>query len=96
MELLLIAVGGCTGMDVISILRKMRQPVEDLRIEVRGERAQEHPRQYTSIELVYHVKGAVDEQRLARAIELSESRYCSVEATLLDAPTIGSRFVVER
>jgi len=96
MELLLFAVGGCTGMDVISILRKMRQPVEDFRIEVRGERAQEHPKKYTSIELIYYFKGDLDEQRVARAIELSETKYCSVEATLRDALPITSRFVVER
>jgi putative redox protein len=96
MELLLFAVGSCTAMDVISILRKMRQPVEDFRIEVRGERAQEHPKKYTSIEVVYRFKGELDEGRVARAIELSETKYCSVEATLRDALPITSRFVIER
>jgi putative redox protein len=96
MELLLFAVGSCTGMDVVSILRKMRQPVEEFRIEVRGERAQEHPRKYTSIEVVYRFRGDLDEQRVARAIELSETKYCAVEATLRDALPITSRYVIER
>jgi putative redox protein len=96
MELLLLAVGGCTGMDVVSILRKMRQPVEEFRIEVHGERAEEHPRKYTSIEVVYRFRGDLNEDRVARAIELSETRYCAVEATLRDSVSITSRYVIER
>lgn len=96
MELLLLALGGCTGMDVVSILRKMRQPLEGFRIEVHGERAEEHPKKYTSIEIVYHFKGDLDERRVQRAIELSETRYCSVEATLRPAVPISSRYVIER
>jgi putative redox protein len=96
MELLLLALGSCTGMDIVSILRKMRQPVEEFRIEVHGERAEEHPKRYTSIEVVYRFKGDLEEGRVARAIELSESRYCSVEATLRDSVPITSRYVIER
>jgi putative redox protein len=96
MELLLLALGSCTGMDVISILRKMRQPVEEFRIEVHGEMAEKHPKRYTSIEVVYSFKGELDAARVQRAIELSETRYCSVEATLRDAVPITSRFSVER
>ena len=95
MELLLLALGGCTGMDVVSILRKMRQPLEGFRIEVHGERAEEHPKEYTSIEIVYHVKGDVSEAKLQRAIEFSETRYCSVEATLRAGVPVGSRYVME-
>jgi len=95
MDLLLLAVGGCTGMDVVSILRKMRQPLEGFRVEVRGERAEEHPRRFTSIEVVYHLKGELDESRVRRAIELSETKYCSVEATLRDAVPISSRYVID-
>ena len=50
-------------MDVASILVKMRQPVEDFSVEVRGERAEEHPKRYTSLEVVYHLKGDLDERR---------------------------------
>ena len=96
MELLALALGGCTAMDVLSILVKMRQPVEDFRVEVRGERAEEHPKQYTSLEVVYHLKGDLDEKKVLRAIELSETRYCAVEATLRPAVPITSRYVLER
>ena len=82
MELLATALGGCTAMDVASILLKMRQPLEGFSVEVAGERADEHPRKYTTLEVVYHLKGDLDERKVERAIELSEDRYCSVEATL--------------
>jgi putative redox protein len=82
MQALAIALGGCTGMDVLSILEKMRQPVEALWIEIEGEQAEEHPRRYTELTLTYHVRGAVDEARLRRAIELSDGKYCSVRASL--------------
>lgn len=95
MELLAVALGGCTAMDVLSILRKMREPVEEFRVEVRGERSDEHPKRYLSLEVVYHLKGALDEKKVQRAIELSEDRYCSVEATLRPAVPVSSRFVIE-
>lgn len=96
MELLAVALGGCTAMDVLSILEKMRQPVEALSVDVSGARAGEHPKRYTSLEVVYRFKGDLDEAKVARAIELSETRYCSVEATLRPSVPITSRFEVER
>ena len=95
MLLLLLAVGGCTAVDVVDILRKMRQPLRELRVEVVGEKAERLPEEYISIELVYHVQGEVDEAKLRRAIELSEKKYCSVEATLRAGVPIGSRYVIE-
>lgn len=95
MELLAASVGACTAMDVVSILLKMRQPLEELWVEVGGERAEEHPKRFLDMEVVYHVRGAVDEAKLARAIELSETRYCSVEATFHGALPIRSRYVLE-
>ena len=82
MHLLLASLGACTGMDIISILRKMRQPVEAYRVEVEGEQAEEHPRVYTSITIKHIVTGDVDEERLAHAIELSNTKYCSAMAML--------------
>jgi putative redox protein len=73
----------------------MRQPLEALSVEVVGEKAEEFPQEYTSIEIVYHVKGDVSGAKLQRAIELSETRYCSVEATLRAGVPIGSRYVLE-
>ncbi|HYY94083.1 MAG TPA: OsmC family protein [Pyrinomonadaceae bacterium] len=82
-ELLLIALGGCTAVDVITILRKKRERVTDYRVEVRGTRREEHPRAYTRMELRHVVRGhKVSEQAVAAAIELSETKYCSVAATL--------------
>ena len=83
MELLLLALGGCTGVDVISILKKKRQHVTDYRIEVSGERRDEYPRSFTRLFVKHIVRGhGVTEQAVARAIELSETKYCSVAATL--------------
>jgi putative redox protein len=96
MELLAVALGGCTAMDVVSILQKMREPVEGLRVVVGGEKAEEHPKRFLSLEIVYHLKGALDEHKVRRAIELSETSYCSVMATLRPAVPISSRFVIER
>jgi putative redox protein len=83
-------------MDVASILLKMRQPLEAFSVEVAGERAEEHPRRYTSLEVVYRLKGDLDERKVERAIQLSEERYCSVEATLKPALPITSRYEIER
>ena len=83
MELLLIALGSCTAVDVISILQKKREQVTDYRVEVRGERRDEHPRAYTRMEVRHIVRGrALSEKAVAQAIELSETKYCSVAATL--------------
>ncbi len=95
MELLATALAGCTAMDVVSILQKMRQPLEEFRVEVSGERAAEHPQRFLSLTVVYHLKGALDEKKVQRAIELSETRYCSVEATLRPAVPISSHYVLE-
>lgn len=83
MELLLIGLAGCTAMDVISILQKKRQPFKGLQVRVSGERAEEHPQVYTRIHVEYIVTGeGVDPQAVERAIELSETKYCSAAAML--------------
>ena len=83
MELLLLALGSCTAVDVISILKKKRQTVTDYRVEVRGQRREEHPHAYTRLEVKHIVRGrAVSAQAVERAIELSDTKYCSVAATL--------------
>jgi putative redox protein len=95
MELLAVALGGCTAMDVISILQKMREPLEALRVEVIGEMADEHPKRFLSLRVVYHLKGELDAKKVKRAIELSETRYCSVAATLRPSVRMSSHFVIE-
>ena len=96
MELLLLALGGCTGVDVISILRKKRQHVTDYRIEVTGERRDEFPKRFTKLTVKHIVRGhKVTEQAVARAIELSETKYCSVAATLSGVEIVTSYEIIE-
>ena len=83
MELLLVALGGCTAVDVVSILKKKRERVTDYRVEVRGTRREEHPRAFTRMEVRHVLRGRnLSERAVASAIELSETKYCSVAATL--------------
>ena len=96
MELLLIALGGCTGADVVSILEKKRQRVTGYDIEVRAERRDEHPRIYTRIEVIHHVRGrGIDPKAVAHAVELSETKYCSVSAMLGASAKIEMRYEIE-
>lgn len=96
MELLLISLGGCTGADVIGILEKKRQHVSGYEIEVRGVRREEHPRIYTEIEVVHRLRGrALEANAVAHAIELSESKYCSVSAMLGASAAIKMRYEIE-
>ena len=95
MELILIALGGCCGADVVSILEKKRQKVTGYEIEVRGERRAEHPRIYTKLEVVHRLRGrALDSKAVADAIHLSETKYCSVSGMLSAAATISMSFEI--
>ncbi len=94
MELILHALVGCTGVDVISILRKMKQPVTKLTVSVDAERADEHPKVYTKLPVKYVVHGDVDERKLKRAIGLSEKIYCSVTAMLAEKAKIDSSYEI--
>jgi len=83
MELLMVALASCTGMDVISTLAKMRQDVRAYDVQVHGVRAEEHPQVYTAITIEHVVTGhAVEPRAVTRAIELSETKYCGVSNTL--------------
>jgi putative redox protein len=83
MEAVLLALGGCTGIDVISTLRKMRQEVTAYQIHVRGERRDEHPRVFTRLVVEHVVTGrSLRRATVQRAIELSAGKYCSVSAML--------------
>ncbi|MBF0317904.1 MAG: OsmC family protein [Nitrospirae bacterium] len=82
-ELLLIALGGCSAMDIISILRKKKQDVRRFEINVRGDKASTHPKRFNTIVVEYVVTGkGVDVEALKRAVELSMTKYCSVKATI--------------
>lgn len=83
MEMLLIGLAGCTGMDVISILRKKRQQVTGYEVRVRGERADDHPMVFTEIVVEHIISGHdVSPEAVARAVELSETKYCGAGAML--------------
>jgi putative redox protein len=89
MELLLVGFGGCSGMDVISILRKKRQPITGLEINVKGEKSDSYPKIYKEVHIEYIVKGkGVEKEAVERAIALSLDKYCSVGATLAKAGSI--------
>ncbi len=87
-ELTLIALGCCTGMDVVSILKKMRVEIESMEIEVKGEAATEHPKVWTEAWINFKVKGDVPEDKLRKAIELSRDKYCSVGALFSKAAKV--------
>ncbi len=93
MEMVLMALAGCTGMDVASILEKKRQRVESMDIRVHGTRAEDHPRVYTQIELEYVLAGAdLSAEAVARAIGLSMDKYCSVGGMLARSAPIRTSF----
>jgi putative redox protein len=94
-EMLLVAVAGCTAADVVSILNKKRQDVIEYRVEVTGTRADEHPRKFLTFHLHHIVRGhGVSEKAVADAIELSDTKYCSVAATVRPTATITTSFEV--
>ncbi len=94
MELLLVALGGCTGMDVVSILRKMRVKYDSFRLEIKGELNAEHPKTYKEVEIVYRFSGrSLPQDRIEHAVELSQEKYCPISATL--RPTAKIRYRVE-
>jgi putative redox protein len=96
MELLLVSLAGCTAMDVISILKKKRQDVTGFEVRAHGLRADDHPQVYTDITLEYVVRGhGVDPKAVARAIELSETKYCSVAGMLKRVASITTTYRVE-
>jgi putative redox protein len=84
-ELTLMALGACTGIDVVSILKKMRLKFDSLEVEVKGEPAPEHPKVWTQVWVKYTVKGDIPDDKLKKAIELSRDRYCSVGALFKQA-----------
>ena len=95
MELLLLALGSCTATDVVDILRKKRQKLESLEVEVSGERAKEPPTVWVKLEIVYRLRGQLDEKAVRDAIQLSEDKYCSVAATLKKTAPITFRYEIQ-
>ena len=95
MELILIGLAGCTGMDIVDILVKKRQSLKAMKVQVRGHRREEYPKIFTQIEVTYLIWGdSIDPQAVERAIQLSEKKYCSVSAMLCSAAEIKSSYQI--
>lgn len=95
MELVLVGLAGCTAMDVISILEKKRQVVSAFDVKVQAERANEHPRIFTHIQVEYTVTGKnLEKAAVDRAVELSVTKYCSVQAMLAKASQIEHKITI--
>jgi putative redox protein len=95
MQMLLAAAGGCSAIDVVGILKKQRQNPDDLKIEVTGERVNvDDYSEFKTINIHFIMKGDLDEKKVARAIDLSLTKYCSVSKTLEKTANITSSFEI--
>lgn len=94
MELLLVGVAGCTAMDIVSILEKMRQDVKSYRVKISGVRREDHPKVFTHILIEHILEGKVDEERLQHAIDLSNEKYCSAQAMMKGVAQIETKYTI--
>lgn len=93
--LLMASLGGCTAMDVISLAKKMRQEVESFEIELEGDITEEHPMKYEAIKMIYKFKGRnLEKEKLEKAVNLSQEKYCGVSATLQNSVKIAYEIVI--
>ncbi len=89
MQMLLLGLGGCTAIDIVDILQKQHQPLEDICVEISGERGAEWPKPWSTIHIHYVLTGAgLDPHKVERAIDLSVNKYCGAHATLVGVATI--------
>lgn len=96
LQLLAIGLVGCTGMDVISILKKKRQEVTEFEVTAEIERADQHPKVFTKILITYTVTGkGIDRQAVERAVELSETTYCGAQAMLAKTAEISHEIIIK-
>jgi len=88
---LLVSLAGCTAMDVISILKKMREPVSWFNLKVSGDLTEEHPKKFTSFKVIYQFKKSdgLNPDNVLKAVELSQTKYCGVSATLKDGHEVA-------
>lgn len=96
MEMLLLGLGGCTAFDVVMILQKGRQPIEDCQVEIEAERAEDHPKVFTSVHMRYLVKGrGLSADAVNRAVELSVEKYCSATHIINKTAAMTHEVVIE-
>lgn len=96
MELVLMALGACTATDIVIVMKKKRQKLEMLEVICSGERATEPPTVWTKLEILYRLRGELDDAAVKHAIELSEDKYCSVAAMLKKTAKISWRYEILR
>jgi putative redox protein len=95
--MLLVSLAGCTGMDVVSLLKKMRVDYDDLKIEVTGELTEEHPKYYYKIMVAYHIWGNnIDKAKVEKAVNLSQERYCGVSYMLAKSSDLKYKVIYHK
>jgi len=95
MEMVLIGMGGCTAIDVVSMLKKQRQDIEGVEVSLVAERAEGHPKVFTSVKLVYTVRGRkLNRALIERAVSLSDEKYCSATAMVRKSAEVSSEIVL--
>jgi putative redox protein len=94
MELVLMALGACTATDMVIVLEKKRQKLESLEVICSGERATEPPTVWTKLEVLYRLRGQLDDAAVKHAIQLSEDKYCSVSAMLKKTASVSWRYEI--
>ncbi len=94
--LMMVALAGCTGMDVVSILKKMRVDFDEFNVRVEGDITEEHPKQYKAMKLIYEFTGKdLPMDKLEKAVSLSEKKYCGVRASYDKAFEVSSEIIVK-
>jgi putative redox protein len=94
-ELVFLALGGCTGIDVVSILNKMHVPFRDLKIEIEGEPVDAYPKTYKWIKITYRIFGVADRDKSRQAVALSQDKYCSVAAIVRQSTELTHEIIFE-
>ena len=95
MEIVLIGMGGCTAIDVVSMLKKQRQDIEGIEVSLVAERAEEHPKVFNQVKLVYTVRGRnLNKALVERAVALSDEKYCSATAMVRKSAEIAHEIVL--
>lgn len=96
MEMVLIGMGGCTAIDVLSMLKKQRQDVRDVIVELAAERADDHPKVFTQVKVIYRVRGKkLNRALVERAVALSDEKYCSATAMVKRSAAVTHEIVLE-
>ncbi len=94
--MMMVALAGCTGMDVVAILKKMRENVEELSVEVQGDITEEHPKRFEGMKVIFRVKGkGINLKNVEKAVNLSSTRYCGVSTNYKEAFDITYEIIIE-